>query len=423
MPAYSVGLLLSLYLAQGLPVGFLTQALPAVLRQNHVSLTAIGGFGLLMAPWGLKLLWAPLVDRCYMPRFGQSRSWIIPMQVLSVLVLLGVSLLDPTQLHQSSMLLAFFVLLLLLNFFGATQDIATDALAVRVLQRDSQHWGNALQVLGSRLGFIIGGGAMLLLLDVWSWHNVFLLLTVFVLLNSLPVLFYREPAWPHQTIIVEDKMQPEQILYSRLFQFFKTEFSYFWHSSLMRRWLIVLISFKLGDGLSAAMVKPMMIDMGFKLSDIGLMVSMLGAGAALLGALTAAWWMRHLNRFNALWLFNIVQAVAIFLYALLAWQYQANGVVVPWQLYGANVIEHVASAMVLVAMLTIVMDYSRKRQAGSDFTFQVSVMATITGLTHIVSGALADWWGYGVHFMVSAGLALFCLWPMYIWRKYAVQVE
>lgn len=44
-----------------------------------------------------------------------------------------------------------------MNSTGATQDIATDALAVNLLQHDQQHWGNTFQVVGSRLGFIVGG--------------------------------------------------------------------------------------------------------------------------------------------------------------------------------------------------------------------------------------------------------------------------
>ncbi len=48
-----------------------------------------------------------------------------------------------------------------MNLTGATQDIATDALAVNLLQHDQQHWGNTFQVVGSRLGFIVGGGAVL----------------------------------------------------------------------------------------------------------------------------------------------------------------------------------------------------------------------------------------------------------------------
>ena len=43
-------LLFSLYWAQGLPVGFMTHALPVILRAEGVSLTHIGGFGLLMLP-------------------------------------------------------------------------------------------------------------------------------------------------------------------------------------------------------------------------------------------------------------------------------------------------------------------------------------------------------------------------------------
>ncbi len=44
-----------------------------------------------------------------------------------------------------------------MNLTGATQDIATDALAVNLLKHDQQHWGNTFQVIGSRLGFIVGG--------------------------------------------------------------------------------------------------------------------------------------------------------------------------------------------------------------------------------------------------------------------------
>ena len=52
-------LLFSLYWAQGLPVGFMTHAVPVILRTQDVSLTHIGGLGRLMAPWALKVLWSP----------------------------------------------------------------------------------------------------------------------------------------------------------------------------------------------------------------------------------------------------------------------------------------------------------------------------------------------------------------------------
>lgn len=176
-------LLFSLYWAQGLPVGFMTHALPVILRAQGVSLTHIGGFGLLMLPWSIKVFWAPLVDR-YGSTKGHYRSWIIPAQLLSVIVLIILSFIPIEALNQPVYLLAFFVALLFMNGIGATQDIATDGLAVNILKNDQQHWGNTFQVMGSRLGFIVGGGAILWLLDVLQWQTTFLILAALVFLNT-----------------------------------------------------------------------------------------------------------------------------------------------------------------------------------------------------------------------------------------------
>ena len=185
-------LLFSLYWAQGLPVGFMTHALPVILRAEGVSLAHIGGFGLLMLPWSIKILWAPWVDRLGNHQRGHYRSWIIPTQLLTVIVLIALSFLPIHALNEPQYLFLFFIVLLSLNFVGATQDIATDGLAVRILKSEQQHWGNTFQVIGSRLGFIVGGGAMLWMLDGFEWQTTFLLLAGLVLLNTLPVWLYRE---------------------------------------------------------------------------------------------------------------------------------------------------------------------------------------------------------------------------------------
>ena len=88
---HSYLLLFSLYWAQGLPVGFMTHALPVILRAQGVSLAHIGGFGLLMAPWALKVLWAPLIDRFGYGKLGHYRSWIIPTQILTIMILIVLS--------------------------------------------------------------------------------------------------------------------------------------------------------------------------------------------------------------------------------------------------------------------------------------------------------------------------------------------
>ena len=39
-------------------------------------------FTLVSWPFSLKMLWAPLVDSCYIKAFGRRKSWLVPTQLL-----------------------------------------------------------------------------------------------------------------------------------------------------------------------------------------------------------------------------------------------------------------------------------------------------------------------------------------------------
>lgn len=75
------------------------------------------------------------------------------------------------------------------------------------------------------------------------------------------------------------------------------------------------------------------------------------------------------------------------------------------------------SAMLLVVMLTLVMQYSRKSHAGTDFTFQVALMATISGLLYTLSGIAGDWLGYTCYLNIIIGISILCMHPIWLWTK------
>ncbi|MFZ3193307.1 MAG: MFS transporter [Moraxellaceae bacterium] len=418
---YSLGLLLSLYLAQGLPAGFVTQALPAILRQYNVSLTMIGLVGFLLLPWALKFLWAPIVDGHYRPKIGQSRSWILPTQLGAACLVALIALFDPTRLSDPAVLLPFFALLFCLNLLGATQDVATDGLAVRMLGSAQRQWGNAIQVIGYRLGLIIGGGGLLLVLGSWGWQSVFLLMAGLIVLNTIPIWRFREPVWLHnQPTLAKLPATASMSITQKITAWwprFQVQFGYFWHNAEMRAWLAVLLVFKIADGLSSSMVKPMMVDMGYQLEQIGLLASVIGSAASLVGAALGALLIRRLGRVAALIGFNLLQALCTGLYALAAWRFSVTTEANTFLVFGANAIEHLAGAMALVALLTLAMDYARPERAGSDFTFQVCMVTLIGGTGHLVSGALAEQFGYSWHFVLSALVGLLLLWPLWRWGK------
>ncbi|MEN4982790.1 MFS transporter [Acinetobacter modestus] len=403
-------LLFSLYWAQGLPVGFMTHALPVILRAQGVSLAHIGGFGLLMLPWSIKIFWATYVDRFALSRLGHYRSWIIPTQLSSVFILVILSFFPIQALDQPSYLFIFFALLFLMNFTGATQDIATDALAVNLLKQDQQHWGNTFQVIGSRLGFIVGGGAVLWCLDWLNWQKTFLILAMLVFLNTLPILFYREPRHDFKN----SAQTTSSISFS---QSIKKYLTYFTSSQELKTWLMVLLSFKVADGLAGPLLKPLMVDMGLNYTQIGIFITIFGAMAALLGAGVAGFLLKHFSRIQCLITFSILKIISLVAYTGIAYGYETNQQITPFWLYIVNAFEDACSAMLLVVILTLIMQYSRKAFAGTDFTFQVSIMATMSGLLYLCSGILADAIGYYRYLCLICMIAILCLFPIFNWKK------
>ncbi|MBJ9953693.1 MULTISPECIES: MFS transporter [unclassified Acinetobacter] len=409
---YHYLLLFSLYWAQGLPVGFMTHALPVILRAQGVSLAHIGGFGLLMAPWAIKILWAPLVDRYGHHHAGHYRSWIIPTQFLTIVILVILSFLPIQSLNEPRFLFLFFIALLCMNGIGATQDIATDGLAVSILKEEQQHFGNMFQVIGSRLGFIVGGGAILWAMDWLSWQTTFLVLAAIVAVNTLPIWFYQEPKHPR----IDRRQTLDQVNISR-FEWFKNYLTYFFENKELKAWFFVLCTIKITDGFAGPITKPLLVDLKLSLSQIGIYITMLGAFSALFGAGLAGWLLKKIKRHQALLLFSVLKLISLAGFVWLAVLYEQAVPVKPWIIYVINALEDMFAAMLLVVILTLVMQYSRSEYAGTDFTFQVSIMATISGVLYTISGMIGDQLGYLKFLSLILLVGMLCLIPIIYWIR------
>ncbi len=396
-----LGLLLALYLAQGVPFGVYTQALPAILRSYDAPLSLISLSGLLAIPWALKVFWSPLVDRYYWPSIGHRRSWILPMNMGLAAVMASLCWFNPESLREASGVYWLFGVLFLVNLFAATQDIATDGLAVRILSSEERGLGNGIQVSAYRVGIIIGGGLLLLVLDTLGWAQAFIGLTIMSLLLLLPAIFYREPAIAAEALPVAGESYT-----SAWVSFFKRP--------ELAGWIWVLVSYKVADSLSSAMVKPMMVDMGMTLSQIGLQVSMISAVTTIAGAMLGGYWLQTIGRRQGLVWFGALQCVAIACYAIPAMGYGVAGLSATSTAVAVNALEHFAGGMAMAALLSAVMDRARQAHAGVDFTLQVSLLAVFGGSFYLPAGLLAESVGYADHFLIAAVVGVFMLYPA--WR-------
>lgn len=155
-----------LYVTEGIPLGFTSTAIATQLRRSGVGPMEIGFFvGWLYFPWAWKWVMGPIVDLFYSNRLGARRGWIIGTQVMMVLTLLCCA---PFELKSENLQL-LTAIILVHNFFCATQDVAIDALACNTLKPEERGLANGLMFAGQTLGIPLGGACVLYLIDGISW--------------------------------------------------------------------------------------------------------------------------------------------------------------------------------------------------------------------------------------------------------------
>ena len=140
--------LCALYLAQGVPWGFMLITLPSYLAYNYqVGDDEIGQLtAIILVPWSFKLIWAPLMDTFTIRSMGRRRPWIISAELMMALTLLGFLGLGNPSENLRFILYMYF----LHNCFASLQDVCTDALAVDILPPEEQGKTNGL-MWGSKL--------------------------------------------------------------------------------------------------------------------------------------------------------------------------------------------------------------------------------------------------------------------------------
>lgn len=376
-----LALLGTLYFTQGLPYGFFTQALPVLMRKEGWSLGAIGLTSLLALPWALKFLWAPLVDRWFWPHIGRRRSWILPLQVLTVLFLAAIAMV-PAGSAIPVLIASVFVV----NLLAATQDIATDGLAVELLPPSERGIANGIQVAGYRLGMIVGGGALLIAYDDVGWAGTFGAMAVLVALMTIPIALTREEPVPIESAprpLVHFLRRPGAIPI-----------------------LILTASWKFGESFAMGMLRPYLADLGLGLADVGRLLGTVGFVSGLVGALLGGALIGRVGRQRSLIAFGLLQCAAVGLYALLAAQILSRD-----HLTLIIAAEHVASGMATAALFTCMMDWCDVRASGADYTVQASAVVIAQGSAAALSGYSATALGYPTHFALGAVLAALALVP------------
>ena len=375
----------ALYVSQGLPSGLIAHALPAFLREQGVSLVVISSLKLLALPWLLKFIWAPLIDAsgCNSERF----RWIFRMQSLMII---GLILLSWTisSLSFAAVCIAIAILLLI-NLAASTQDIATDGFAVSHTPKQYLGLANSIQVSAYKVGMLIGGSGLLLLTPYLETPELIRGLSIGLILLFIPLIFFKRRYLSSARSDIHAALEQEnQNKNVSSFKHIVMTYRGFFNQEGLKAWLAVLVTFKISDSLGSTMFKPMLVDYGIALSDIGLL-TIYSTIAGLAGAILAGSLYKLMGMKLALLLFGAMQTISVSSFFLVS----VTSLSVH-EIYALAIIEQFCDGLSTVALFAVMMLNCRKLHEGADYTIQASLQIALAGIVGASSGLIANFSGY-----------------------------
>lgn len=372
-----------LYTAQGIPFGFATEYLPVVLREQGYSYAAIAALSWLQLPWQLKVLWAKAADS---PRMRPHTRVLILVLQLCLTVTVASFAIAP--LARAATM--WFALTALAAALAATQDVFVDAFAVRVLLPSERGFGNTAQVAGYRLGMLIGGAALLLLVERLGERATLLGCAGLVAFASVGAFVGSRPAAEDTSTPKRPRPTPASIrgLVRHMF------------AAHARPVIVLALTFKLGLHMASGLLKPMAKDFGWSKERIGWAVVTVGSAGALLGAGLGGVLHRKLGERRALTVAVIVQTLATVPLIAVERLHAPLGLTT-----FAIALEHFGSGFGTTILFAALMSATRPADAGLHYTILTGANAVAIGIGGLVGGLVADRAGLLTAFIAATAVS------------------
>jgi PAT family beta-lactamase induction signal transducer AmpG len=372
--------------ASGLPLYLLVQLVPAWLRLEGVSLTAIGFFTAIQYPYSLKFLWSPLIERYSVPLLGRRRGWMLLTQVL---LLISISLLGIWKPQDALILIT--VTSVAIAIFSATQDIVLDAYRRELLPDDELALGNSIHVQAYRIAGLVPGSLGLILADQMSWDLVFPIMAAFMLVGVILTLLIKE---------AQDKPHVPISLKAAITEPFVEFFGRRGYRAAVAV-LAFMFFYKLGDNMATALATPFYLDMGFTPTQIGVIAKNAALWPSIIGGILGGLMIVKIGINRGLWVFGVVQLATIFGFV---WMSLTPGN--PWVLAIVIAAEYLGVGLGTAASVAFIARESSRVAVATQLALFTALAALPRVLASSVSGLLVDQIGWTSFFYLCALLAL-----------------
>ena len=381
-----------MYIAQSIPMSFFSSTVPVILREGDFSLESIGLLQFIKLPWILKLFWAPFVDK-RTSVLNDYKRWIIGSELFYAVIITIIAILN---LETDFLLIA--VLMIVAITASATQDIATDALSIRIMEKVRLSLGASMQSMGGFIGSLVGGGLLLIIYQQFGWDKLLLGLAVFVLIALIPLVLYKHKLKTSENNETEAPgIEKKEISFSTLTSFFRQK--------KIGGHILYLLLYYSGVAAILAMLRPYLVDLGYTKESIGWLFGVGGTLMAAGSSLLTGWLVKVFGR-RKISLTGSILLLAAVSYIWWVSVFQSSNT---HFVHSAITGIWIAYGMASVVVYTCAMRRVREGCEGTDFTIQTVLIHLVGMVLAGISGLIAGKLSYSFLFGFGTVLALVSL--------------
>ena len=393
--------LCALYVAQGIPWGFITVTFVTFLAARGVGASELA---LLLTlgtlPWSVKFLWGPVIDRYQIPAYGRRRPWILLAQT-GMMLMLGAMLFVPDPTNNVRTIAIMF---LVYNIFTSLQDVSTDALAVDVLQPHEVEKVNSYMFTSKTVGGAIGGAGLGTIIVFTGLKGAILLqIPILAGLMIAPMMMTERPGerrfpWEKKTEAgseEEDDVEAANQNFADIFAKIRTALS------LRSAYLSIVLSLTVSLHFLLIPVLPLLFvrelgwtEAGFNATNGGWILALTVLGYLVGGQLG--------RRFGG---------KKIIIYAALGTAFVTALWGVSGQLWGSTIwmvgvwsLKNFGWSVVMINIYSLMMKVTWGEVGGTQFTGYMAMMNLSAIIGYQLTGPLAERFDYPTLFLIGAAL-------------------
>lgn len=393
--------MLFLGFSSGLPLLLVLGTLGFWLRESGVDLKTIGFMSWVGLCWGMKWLWAPLVDRLRLPyltrAFGRRRAWLFLAQI-GLMISLGVlAFVNPArELALTGFLAAATA------FFGATQDIAIDAYRIESGTEKEQAAFAAAYQTGYRIAMIWAGAGALAIAgafesSAWGgWRVAYLTMSASMLVGLITTLV--SPTEPVHGV-AGPTSSFSQWLYEAAYLPFKDFFSRFgWWALVV---LALIATYRISDVVMGVMANPFYQDLGFTKQEVAAVSKVFGVVMTLVGAFIGGVVAVRIGVMKTLFAGAVLSSATNILFSVLA----GIGHSVPFLVFTVSA-DNLAGGLASAAFVAYLSGLTNRAYSATQYALFSSVMLFLPKFLAGFSGLAVEAVGYSGFFLATAALGI-----------------